>query len=185
MGLAACLGPSLYDCPRKKFGRVGLTTILGCFRIKMPRAGLLKRNCLSSFGTFFGGRVLSGLKSQSQISFIKQHCTFYCSQNPNRYYLKFREFKKRMDNKLPFYYWSLNECFSEGQPSFDERPVFNEDEVELRRHPLHLHRLRLNQREDSSIIVAGRAFLPVRNRTTIRQRMHCPVVDPAPAPGPN
>ena len=76
MGLAACLGPSLYDCPRKKFGRVGLTTILGCFRIKMPRAGLLKRNCLSSFGAFFEGRVLSGLKSQAKSHLVNSTVLF-------------------------------------------------------------------------------------------------------------
>ena len=68
-----------------------------------------------------------------------------------------------MDSDLPFYYWTLNERYSdEAYPSFDNRPDADED-VDARNHPLRLHRLGINQREDSSIFVVGRAliFLPV------------------------
>ena len=73
-----------------------------------------------------------------------------------------------MDMDLPLYYWTLNERFSDDvYPSFDERPEIDE-EVDARNHPLRLHRLRINQREDSSIFVVGRAHLPTRHRQTIR-----------------
>ncbi|KAK3716248.1 hypothetical protein QZH41_018049, partial [Actinostola sp. cb2023] len=39
-----------------------------------------------------------------------------------------REFKKRMDENLPFYYWTLNERFSNELPSFDECPEYDENE---------------------------------------------------------
>ncbi|XP_068762408.1 uncharacterized protein [Montipora capricornis] len=55
-----------------------------------------------------------------------------------------REFTKRMDVDLPFYYWTLNE------------------------------RLRPNTREDSSIFVTGRAHLPARHKKSIRQSFHKP-----------
>ena len=42
-------------------------------------------------------------------------------------------------------------------------------------HPLCLHRLRINRREDASILCAGRAFLPACNQTTIHQRTHRPL----------
>lgn len=76
-----------------------------------------------------------------------------------------------MDTDLPFYYWTLNERYSEGSYiSFDERADFDEDE--LRVHPLRLHRLRQNQREDSATFVVGRAHLPARDRQTIRQSFY-------------
>ena len=85
-----------------------------------------------------------------------------------------REFTKRMDGNLPFYYWTLNERYSdEDLPSFDDCPAFDEDQ-DLRTHPLRLHRLRLNQRENSSIFVAGRAHLPSRHKKSIRQSFHKP-----------
>lgn len=86
-----------------------------------------------------------------------------------------REFSKRMDMDLPFYYWTLNERFSdEAYPSFDGRPQVEEDTDDTRNHPLRLHRLRINQREDSSIFVVGRAHQPARHRQTIRQSFHRP-----------
>ena len=95
----------------------------------------------------------------------------------------FREFCKRMDPDLPFYYWTLNERYSEeAYASFDARPDFVEDEVELRSHPLRLHRLRHNQREDSAIFVVGRAHLPARDRRSIRQSFHRPGNFLAPPP---
>lgn len=87
-----------------------------------------------------------------------------------------------MDDDLPFYYWTLNERYSQVLPCFDECPEYDEDNVDERNHPLRLKRLKINQREDSSILVAGRAFLPLRNQTTIRHRLHCPVVGSAPVP---
>ena len=88
-----------------------------------------------------------------------------------------------MNTDLPFYYWSLNERYSEEvYPSFDVRPEFDEDEDDARNHPLRLHRLRLNQREDSSIFVVRRAHLPARHRQTIRQSFHRPGNYLAPPP---
>lgn len=89
-----------------------------------------------------------------------------------------------MDMDLPFYYWTLNERFSDDvYPSFDERPEIDEG-VDARNHPLRLHRLRINQREDSSIFVVGRAHLPARHRQTIRQSFHRPGNYLAPPPNP-
>lgn len=83
-----------------------------------------------------------------------------------------REFIKRMDSSLPFYYCTLNERFRDEElESFYERPNIDEN-VHERRHPLRLHRLKLNRREDPSIFAPGRAFLPSRNKPTIRQRLH-------------
>lgn len=82
---------------------------------------------------------------------------------------------------MPFYYWTLNERYlGAGElPSFTECPDFDEH-VEPHKHPLRLHRLTINRREDSAIFTAGRSFPPARNQTTIKQRIHCPVVDVAP-----
>jgi len=93
-----------------------------------------------------------------------------------------REFCKRMDPDLPFYFWTSNERYREEDefPSFDERPE-SADDHEPVNHPLRLHRLTVNRREDASILCAGRAFLPARNQTSIRQRIHKPV---APLPNP-
>ena len=86
-----------------------------------------------------------------------------------------REFTKRMDKHLPFYYWTVNERFQDNElPSFDEDPDLDDDNPDLRNHPLRLHRLRINHREDGSVLVPGRAVLPARNRGTLRQRLHRP-----------
>jgi len=67
-------------------------------------------------------------------------------------------------------------------PSFDECPQIDDD-VEPAHHPLCLHRLRLNQREDDgSIFVPRRTFLPARHRGSIRQRLHWPVLGQPPVP---
>lgn len=88
-----------------------------------------------------------------------------------------------MDTDLPFDHWTLNERYSEeAYPSFDARPEFEEDEADAHNHRLRLHRLRLNQREDSSIFVVGRAHLPARHRQTIRQSFHWPGNYLAPPP---
>lgn len=80
---------------------------------------------------------------------------------------------------LPFYFWTLNERYREGDAeyeSFDNAPEIPEDQ-DAATHPLRLHRVRVNRREDASIVVSGRAFLPARNQTSIRQRIHRPVAD--------
>ena len=89
-------------------------------------------------------------------------------------FIFFREFIKRMDTDLPFYYWTLNERYSEeSYPSFDDRPDVDDDE-DARTHPLRLHRLRINQREDSSIIVGGKGLLPARHALSLRHTYHRP-----------
>ncbi len=88
-----------------------------------------------------------------------------------------------MDPTLPYYIWNLNERFrdhEEEYKSFDERPDISSDDAT--EHPLRLRRLNINKREDSSIFTAGRSFLPVRDKPSIRRRMHQPqaVVPPVP-----
>lgn len=83
-----------------------------------------------------------------------------------------------MEDDLPFHFWTLNErfrAFDEELPSFDAHP-------DPEAHPLRLHTLRLNRREDASIFVPGRSFLPSRNQVTIRQRIHRPEAILPPAP---
>ena len=60
----------------------------------------------------------------------------------------------------------MNNDSGESYPSLDCRPDADED-VDARNHPLRLHRLRISQRENSSIFVVGRAHLPARHRQTI------------------
>ena len=55
-------------------------------------------------------------------------------------------------------------------PSFDEIPTTCKSHQ--KEQQLHLHKLKINKREDNSILVSGRAMLPVRNKGTIRQRLH-------------
>jgi hypothetical protein len=78
-----------------------------------------------------------------------------------------------MDQTLPFYYHTLNDRYRAELPSFDEKPEYDEN-VSARNHPLRLHRLRMNQREDSSIFVCARSVLPARHAKTIRQSFHKP-----------
>ncbi|XP_063448946.1 uncharacterized protein LOC134728306 isoform X2 [Mytilus trossulus] len=72
-----------------------------------------------------------------------------------------REFCKRLDPNIPFYYWTQNERFKLEHASFDK------DNGQDKR----LHVVRHNQREDSNIFTAGRSFLPARNKPSIRQRL--------------
>ena len=83
----------------------------------------------------------------------------------------FREFTKRMDQTLPLYYYTLNDRYREEFPSLDEKPEYNEETVSAQNHPLGLHRLHMNQREDSSIVVCARSVLPARHAKTIRQSL--------------
>lgn len=97
-------------------------------------------------------------------------------------FVKCREFSKRMDSDLPFYYWTLNERYRDEElPSFDECPEID-DEQDLRTHPLRLHRLRINQREDSSLLASARACLGARHKRTPRQAFRKPedVLPPPP-----
>lgn len=74
-----------------------------------------------------------------------------------------REFMKRMDSNLPFYYWTLNERFSDydaRRPNFDQ-PNDN---------PLRLHNLRHTLREDPAQFQAGRSWLPVRGHVSKRSK---------------
>ena len=62
-------------------------------------------------------------------------------------------------------------------------PSFNEveeipGEIDPVDHPLRLHRLSINRREDSSIFTAGWCFLPAHNQVTVHQHLHRPVVVP-------
>lgn len=84
-----------------------------------------------------------------------------------------------MDQDCPFHYWTNNERYREWDeelPSFNDGPEVDEDQGPVN-HPSRLHRLVVNHREDSSVFTAGRSFfLPARNQTTIRQRIHRPIV---------
>ena len=100
----------------------------------------------------------------------------------NNYCFVCREFTKRMDKDLPFYYWTINERFTDEElPSFDECPDLDH-EVDQRNHLLRLHRLRINNREDGSVLVPARAVLPARHRGTLRQRLHRPEMGAPPVP---
>ena len=93
------------------------------------------------------------------------------------------EFTKKMDSSLPFYYHTLNARNTEEElPPFDESPVCDDGQVELCTHPLRLNRLRINSREDGVIFTSGRSFLPVRDKRSIRDRIHQPkaVLPPPP-----
>lgn len=88
-----------------------------------------------------------------------------------------------MSTDLPFYYYTLNERFrTEEMPSFDTIPEKNNAKDDVQHHPLRLHRLRINHREDNSILVPGRAMLPIRNKGSIRQRLHKPEMGMPPVP---
>ncbi|XP_066296437.1 uncharacterized protein [Branchiostoma lanceolatum] len=77
-----------------------------------------------------------------------------------------KQFCERMDTDRPYYYWSLNERYTEDErPSFDERPEGDD-------HVPRLHQLHIRSREDSSILAAGRAFLPAKNKLSLRASFH-------------
>ena len=81
-----------------------------------------------------------------------------------------------MDPELAFSCQALIERFSTDLlPSFNKAPIGcnenggdNDDGTDSR-NPFRLHLLIRNTREDSSIFVAGRSFLPPRNRVSTRQ----------------
>ena len=74
------------------------------------------------------------------------------------------EFEKRIDDSLPFYYFtsSHDRFYEVSRPSFDTPP---ERKKKLRRLP------RSEQAAPSSLS-SGRATLPVRGTLTIRPRFH-------------
>ena len=74
-----------------------------------------------------------------------------------------REFLKKIDEDLPFHYWTSTTPFTEEEVSFDQSRA---DKIP------RLRQMKLNRREDNAIFVAGRAYLPARNKPTIRQTAH-------------
>ncbi|XP_035664234.1 uncharacterized protein LOC118407808 [Branchiostoma floridae] len=96
--------------------------------------------------------------------------TFTLKELHARWPTEVREFSKRIDPDLPFYYWTISERFREAEDTY---PSFNDDPEDGR---LRLHRLRTCRREDASIFTTARGVLPVRNRGTIRQILHRPEV---------
>ena len=86
-----------------------------------------------------------------------------------------------MDHSLPFSFFTLNERLrgEDDYASFDKCPQIDDD-VEPPHHPLHLHRLRINQRE------VGSNFCSRENLSTYRgsnqQRLHRPVLGQPPVP---
>ena len=78
---------------------------------------------------------------------------------------------KKMDNDLPFYYWTLNERFHDEEADYNDE-IPHDPDVDVRHHPKRLHRLTINRREDASVFAAGRQYLPARHRPTIRQLVH-------------
>lgn len=99
-------------------------------------------------------------------------------------FVQCREFSKRMDSDLHFYYWTLNKRYRDEElPSFNECPEISEDQ-DLSTHPLQLHRLRINQREDSSLFISAQAYLSARHKRSLRQAYHKPedILRPLPPP---
>jgi hypothetical protein len=95
-----------------------------------------------------------------------------------------REFTKRINPDLPFYANLANERFSTDDASFDNLNNESGDhtyEEQGARAP-RLHRLQRNSREDASIVVAGRACLPARNKAHLRQKLYKPEAGLPPVP---
>ena len=70
-----------------------------------------------------------------------------------------------MDKDLPFYFWTLNDRFSQDDmASFDEIPDDGQ--------PTRLHRLKRRSREDTSIVSIGRNVLPAKQRPRIRDYVY-------------
>jgi hypothetical protein len=86
------------------------------------------------------------------------------------------EFSKRIDDSLPFYYWSSQHSrFREGEErSFDILP---EGSVPRLQH------LPVSRRESVGQFVAARSHLPARGSLTIRSKFHKGVSDLPPPPG--
>ena len=76
-----------------------------------------------------------------------------------------------MDDDLPFYMYTLSERFS-----MEDKASFDEPGVGVPR----LHRLHQRSREDNTVEVTGRVYLPQRNVTSVRQQVHKQPVDVAP-----
>ncbi|XP_072047468.1 uncharacterized protein [Amphiura filiformis] len=74
------------------------------------------------------------------------------------------EFNLRVDESLPFYFWTLNDRFStEDLPSFDEQQPGKKK---------RLYTLKRRSREDSSIVCVGRLSLPAKGQQRTRQLYH-------------
>ena len=86
--------------------------------------------------------------------------TFTVHDFKNRWPKIIREYCKCMDPELPFHYWARNERFKIEETNFDK-------DVGAER----LYTVRHAQGKDCSIFTSGRAFLPARNKQSIRQRL--------------
>ena len=64
--------------------------------------------------------------------------------------------------------------FGQAIPSFNKVDEISDD-IDPEQHPQRLHRLSVNRREDSSIFIVGRCFLPASNQTTVCHHLHRPV----------
>lgn len=84
--------------------------------------------------------------------------------------------------------WTLNERYVADYGSFDDGIMIihprQDHAYQCRQNPdaPRLHRVAHCAREDASIVVPGRAFLPVRNRTHLRQRLYRPEAALPPVP---
>lgn len=79
--------------------------------------------------------------------------------------LGIREFSKRMDTDVPFYYNLDISHLMKDQ-------IMMRTKMIITVNPLRLHKLGLNQREDSFIFLFGRTYLPARHHQTILQLFH-------------
>lgn len=121
--------------------------------------------------------VLNGfIKKSGHKSFGIVSCYYPCifkkSETSITFLPYYREFCKKVNGELPYFYWSLNERFTtETYPSFDDVPENTDSE-----HPTRLHKKKTHSSEDTSVFVAGRPFLPLKNQTSVRQRLHKPIL---------
>lgn len=103
----------------------------------------------------------------------KVGCTFTLKEFKYHWRKICREFTMKMDDDLPFYYWTLNERFrgtDETYESFDESPPVAPN-IQPEQHPLRLHKLKINRRKIHPIFTAGRSFLPIRDKDSTREKI--------------
>ena len=97
-----------------------------------------------------------------------------------------REFCKRIDPDLPFCYYTSSDRYTEEElSSFDILPGSSGSSGSDHTYTEQLGRLhkpKRNTREDASLIVAGKCFLPPRGSKSIRSRMYTPVIGLPPLP---
>ena len=74
------------------------------------------------------------------------------------HFITCREFSKRMDTDMPFYY-----TLDISHLIMMKDQIMMQSKMIITINPLRLHRQRLNQREDNSIVLVGRTHLPARH----------------------